>query len=126
MASMQQPLNFPLSSNSAPQFNMKPTSQVSRQPSRSGDESSSSQSHSNHPLTDYHFHAPTSAVQSTGSVHKLARPVLAPGFRDLSNEFLGAETKRVYVAEVLFFAIIVGVSTWPVISMMQAMAQFLK
>jgi hypothetical protein len=52
--------------------------------------------------------------------------VFAPGFRDLSNEFLGAETKRNYVAEVLFFAIIVGVSTWPIISMVQAMAQWMK
>jgi hypothetical protein len=105
---------------------MKPTSQISRQPGRPGGERSSSQSHSSHPLTDYHFHAPASDVQSTGSSRKLTRPVFAPGFRDLSNEFLGAETKRNYVAEVLFFAIIVGVSTWPIISMVQAMAQLMK
>ena len=65
-------------------------------------------------------------MQSAGSSRKLSRPVFAPGFRDLSNEFLGAETKRNYVAEVLFFAIIVGVSTWPIVSMLQAMAQFIK
>ena len=58
--------------------------------------------------------------------HKLARPVFAPGFRDLSNKFLGAETTRNYVAEVLFFAIIVGVSAWPIISMVQAMARLIK
>ena len=56
----------------------------------------------------------------------MARPVFAPGFRDLSNEFLGAETKRSYVAEVLFFAIIVAVSAWPIISMVQALAQLAK
>ncbi|MEY2563499.1 MAG: hypothetical protein QOH88_1692 [Verrucomicrobiota bacterium] len=56
----------------------------------------------------------------------MARPVFAPGFRDLSNEFLGAESKRSYVAEVLFFAVIVAVSTWPMISMVQALAQLLK
>jgi len=56
----------------------------------------------------------------------LSRPVLAPGFRDLTNEFLGAETKRTYVAEVLFFAIIVGVSAWPIVSMVQTLAQFMK
>ena len=61
-----------------------------------------------------------------GSSRKLSRPVLAPGFRDLSNEFLGAETKRTYVVEVLFFAIIVGVSTWPIVAAVQAMAQFIK
>jgi hypothetical protein len=105
---------------------MKPTSQISRQPGRLGGERSSSQSHSSHPLTDYHFHAPASARQSADSSRKLTRPVFAHGFRDLSNEFLGAETKRNYVAEVLFFAVIVGVSTWPIISMVQAMAQFMK
>jgi hypothetical protein len=56
----------------------------------------------------------------------VTRPVFAPGFRDLSNEFLGAETKRNYVAEVLFFAIMVGVSTWPIVSMVRALAEFVK
>jgi len=105
---------------------MKPTSQISRQPGRLGGQRSSSQANSSHPLTDYHFHAPANASQSAGSVRKISRPVFAPGFRDLSNEFLGAETKRSYVAEVLFFAIIVGVSTWPIVSMVQAMAQLMK
>ena len=65
-------------------------------------------------------------MHSAGSSRKLSRPVLAPGFRDLTNEFLGAETKRTYVAEVLFFAIIVGVSAWPIVSMVQTLAQFMK
>ena len=105
---------------------MKPTSQVSRQPGRFDEERSSLQSHSTHPLTDYHFQAPTREVQSDGSSRKVTRPIFAPGFRDLSNEFLGAETKRNYVAEVLFFAIIVGVSTWPIVSMVRALAEFVK
>jgi hypothetical protein len=61
-----------------------------------------------------------------GSSRKLSRPVFAPGFRDLSNEFLGAETTRNYVAEVLFFAIIVGVSAWPIVSMARALAELTK
>ena len=65
-------------------------------------------------------------MHPAGSSGKLSRPVLAPGFRDLTNEFLGAETKRTYVAEVLFFAIIVGVSVWPIVSMVQTLAQFMK
>jgi hypothetical protein len=105
---------------------MKTTPQISRQPSRLGGERSSSRSHSSHPLTDYHFQASASEAPSAGSSHKLTRPVFAPGFRDLSNEFLGAETMRNYVAEVLFFAIIVGVSAWPIVSMVQAMAQLGK
>jgi hypothetical protein len=105
---------------------MKPTSQISRQPGRQSEESSSSRSLSNQPLIDCYFQAPASDLHSAGSSHKLTRPVFAPGFRDLSNEFLGAETKRNYVAEVLFFAIIVGVSAWPIVSMVQAMAQLAK
>lgn len=105
---------------------MTPNSQISRQPSRLDGEESPSRPHSNHPRTDCNFHAPASEVQSAGSSRKLSRRVFAPGFRDLSNEFLGAETKRNYVAEVLFFAIIVGVSTWPIVSMVRALAQFVK
>lgn len=58
-----------------------------------------------------------------GSSRKLSRPIFAPGFRDISNEFLGAETKRNYVAEAFFFAIIVSVSAWPIVSMLKALAQ---
>lgn len=65
-------------------------------------------------------------MKSGGNTRKLTRPVFAPGFRDLSNEFLGTEAKRNYVAEVLFFAIIVGVSTWPIVSMVRALAQLTK
>lgn len=67
-----------------------------------------------------------SEVRTASPANKATPRVFAPGFRDLSNAFLGAETKRDYVAEVLFFAIMVGVSTWPIVSVFQAMAEFLK
>lgn len=105
---------------------MKPTSQLSRQPGRRAGEESPSRLRSNHPRIDCNFHAPASEVQSAGSSRKLSQPVFAPSFRDLSNEFLRTETKRNYVAEVFFFAIIIGVSAWPIVSMVQAMAQFIK
>jgi hypothetical protein len=106
---------------------MKSNSQIIRQPGRPGEETFSSRPRSTQPLTDYHFHAANDRPASgTASNHKLARPVFAPGFRDLSNEFLGAETKRNYVAEVLFFAIIVGVSVWPIVTMVQALALLMK
>jgi hypothetical protein len=56
----------------------------------------------------------------------LSCPVFAPGFRDLSNQFLATEAKRNYVGEVLFFAVIVAVSTWPIVSMMHALAHLSK
>jgi hypothetical protein len=65
-------------------------------------------------------------MRSTATSAEQRRSVLAPGFRDLSNQFLGAETKRTYLAEALFFAVIVGISTWPIVSTFQAMAQFMK
>jgi hypothetical protein len=105
---------------------MKPTSQLSRQPGRHTGEESPFRLRSNHPRTDCNFHAPATEIQGAGSSRKLSRPVFAPGFRDLSNEFLGAESKRNYVAEALFFAIIVGISTWPIVATVQAMAQFIK
>ena len=52
--------------------------------------------------------------------------MFAPAFRNLSYEFLGAETRRSYVAELFFFAIIVGVSVWPIASMVQALGELLK
>ena len=104
---------------------MKPNSQVSRQHERTqGDKSPSRRSH--HPRIDCGFHAPVSEVRSAGSSRKLSRPVFAPGFRDLSNEFLATEAKRNYVAEVLFFVVIVAVSTWPIVSVMHALAQLPK
>ena len=105
---------------------MKPNSQISRPVERLDQDGSSSRLRSTHPLTDYHFHASASEGQSAGSSRKLSRPVFAPGFRDLSNEFLRTEAKRNYVAEVLFFVIIVGVSAWPIVSMVRALAQLMK
>lgn len=107
---------------------MKPNSQISRQLERLDEEGSSSRLRSTHPLTDCQFQAPATELQAgrAGNDRKLARPVFAPGFRDLSNKFLGAETTRNYVAEVVFFAIIVGVSAWPIVSMVQALGQLMK
>jgi hypothetical protein len=105
---------------------MKSLSHISRQPGRIRGDESPVALRLKHPLTDYHFHTADGVMKSGGSVQKLTRPLFAPGFRDLSNEFLGAETKRNYVAEVLFFAIIVGVSVWPIISMVYALAELVK
>jgi hypothetical protein len=105
---------------------MKSLSQIPRQSGRLRGEQSPVGLRPKGPLTDYHFHAAGREVKSGGSSHKLIRPIFAPGFRDLSNEFLGTEAKRNYVAEVLFFAIIVGVSAWPIVSMVRALAELMK
>lgn len=103
---------------------MKPNSKISRQPARHDGERSAVPHSSHQPRTDCHFHTNEMPAGSKGG--KLSPPVFAPGFRNLSNEFLGAETRRSYVAEALFFAIIVGVSAWPMVSMVQALGELLK
>ncbi|HEX7531176.1 MAG TPA: hypothetical protein VF333_08525 [Pyrinomonadaceae bacterium] len=105
---------------------MKSLPQISGQPGRHRGEQSLAGARLKHPLTDYHFHAAGSEMKSGGGSHKLTRPVFAPGFRDLSSEFLGTEAKRNYVVEALLFAIIVGVSAWPIVSMVHALAQLMK
>ena len=79
---------------------------------------------SRQPRVDYHFHS--SEPPAGGEDGRLSPPLFAPGFRNISYEFLGAETRRSYVAELFFFAIIVGVSVWPIASMVQALGELLK
>jgi hypothetical protein len=47
-------------------------------------------------------------------------------FRKLSGEFLGKETPRDYVKELLLFAILVAVSAWPIALMLRALGALLK
>ena len=101
---------------------MKPTSQISRQPGRLTGERSPARARFARPLTDHAFHPSATEVQPIGGSRHLSKPLFAPGFREVSNQFLGAETKRSYVAEVLFFAIIVAVSAWPMVSVVQALS----
>jgi hypothetical protein len=51
---------------------------------------------------------------------KTASP--STSLRHLSSRFLATETKRDYVLEALCFVIMVGVSAWPIVSMVQALS----
>lgn len=79
-----------------------------------------------HPVTDYHYHAQSGELRAANDRRKLSPLALAPSFRDLSSEFLATEMKRDYVAEALFFAVMVGVSAWPIVSMVQALGPLVK
>lgn len=105
---------------------MKPQSQISQQPNRLRSEQARLRLLPRHPVTDCCYHAAGADVRTAQKRKKLSPPAMARSFRDLSNEFLGAEAKRDYVAEALFFAIIVAVSAWPIVSMVQALGQLLK
>ena len=81
---------------------------------------------STQPVTDYHFHAPASNLRAANNRLQFAPPALSPSFRDLSSDFLATEMKRNYLAEALFFAVMVGVSAWPMVPLVEAMAQLAK
>lgn len=105
---------------------MKPQSQLTAiRRSHRGEESPAGL-RPTHPVTDFHFHAPAGELRGANDRLQVAPPVLTPSFRDLSSEFLATEMKRDYVAEASFFAIIVGISAWPIILMIQAMGNLGK
>ena len=104
---------------------MKPNSQTSQQSNRRNGERSSFQFDSDHPLIDYQFRTSLGERQlgGTGASHK--QPVFA-AFRALSDKFFRTEAKQEYILELLFFAIIVAISAWPIASMIQALVEPLK
>ena len=98
---------------------MKPNSQMSRQSDRRYDERSSFRFGSNHPLIDYQFRTSLDErLGGAGASHK--QPVFG-AFRTLSDKFFRTEAKQEYIFEVLFFAIIVAISAWPIASMIEAL-----
>jgi hypothetical protein len=75
------------------------------------------------PLTDYSFQATVDAKSSSSAVRP-ARKALA--FHKLSSEFFGAETRRDYLAELLFFILIMGIAAWPIISALVAVTRMVR
>src|SRR5690349_15685272 len=79
--------------------------------------------HQNFPLTDYNYH-PTAEPQVTSSTPW--RTAKSPAFHKLSSEFLGGETSRHYVVELLFFVVITGLAAWPIMSMLIAVIRMIR
>ena len=74
------------------------------------------------PLTDYSYQTTADAKSSSSAVP--ATKSLA--FHKLSSEFFGAETSREYLAELLFFTLITGISAWPIISAIVAVTRLVR
>ena len=104
---------------------MKPLSQISQPRLHRGDAAPVAL-RSNQPVTDYRYHANSADLRAANDRIRLSPPVLSPSFRDLSSEFLATEMKRDYAGEAFFFAIMVGVSAWPIVSMIQAWGPLVK
>ena len=54
------------------------------------------------------------------------RATKSPAFYKLSSEFLGGETSRDYVAELLYFVLITGIAAWPIMSMLIAVIRMIR
>jgi len=106
---------------------MKPIPQISPNSRYSCRDRRQPRDHRNFPSTDYSYQATAktddSSLPIAGNAHRISK---LRTFRKLSSEFFGAETRRDYVTELTLFAVIAGVSAWPIISMIAALYRMLK
>ena len=100
---------------------MKPTSQIS--PSQRGlpRDDRAPGSHQSFPLTDYFLQA--GAKSNSRAVLPVTK---SPAFHKMSSGFFGPETSRQYVAELLLFILITGISAWPIISAIVAVIRLVR
>ena len=102
---------------------MKPILQINHKQRRSRRDNRARRRYQSFPLTDYSYH-PTAESQVNSSARW--RATKSPAFHKLSSEFLGAETSRDYVAELLFFILITGLAAWPIMSMLVAVIRMIR
>ncbi len=102
---------------------MKPILQINHKQRGSGRDNRAGRSHQSFPLTDYNYH-PTAETKVSSSAGRPARK--SPAFHRLSSEFLGGETGRDYLAELLFFIVITGLAGWPIMSMLIAVIRMIR
>ncbi|SRR5213593_10130 len=102
---------------------MKPILQINHKQRASRRDNGAGRSHQSFPLTDYNYR-PTAETQVNSSAGW--RATKSPAFHKLSSEFLGAETSRDYVVELLFFILITGIAAWPVVSMLIAVIRMIR
>ena len=102
---------------------MKPILQTNYKQRGSRRDNRPGRGHQSFPLTDYNYH-PTAETQVNSSARW--RATKSPAFHKLSSEFLGGETSRDYVAELLFFILITGLAAWPIMSMLVAVIRMIR
>ena len=102
---------------------MKPILQINHKQRGSRRDNRARRGHQSFPLTDYNYR-PTAESQVHPSVGR--RATKSPAFHKLSSEFLGGETSRGYVAELLFFILITGLAAWPIMSMLIAVIRMIR
>ena len=102
---------------------MKPILQINHKQRRSRRDNRTRRGQQSFPLTDYNYR-PAAETQVNSSVGW--RATKSPAFHKLSSEFLGGETSRDYLAELLFFILITGIAAWPVVSMLIAVIRMIR
>jgi hypothetical protein len=102
---------------------MKPTPQINHNKRGPGRDNSSRHSHKSLPLTDYNHRATAEPPMSSSASRPAAK---LPAFHKLSSELFGAKTSSDYVAELLFFILITGISAWPIISAIVAVIRLVR
>jgi hypothetical protein len=105
---------------------MKSQSQISHQSRSHHGEIRPSHATASLPVTDYQYLRTTAEFPGRASDLNGATPVRTPSLHQLSHDFIASEMKRDYFSEAAFFAIIVGISAWPIVSMVHAMAALVK
>ena len=102
---------------------MKPIIQINHKQHGSRRDDLARRRHESFPLTRYNYRPTTEAE----AISPAGRPAIkSPAFHKLSSEFLGAETSRDYVAELLFFVLITCLAAWPVMSMLIAVVRMIR
>src|SRR6266699_258376 len=102
---------------------MKSILQINHKQRGSRRDNRARRSHKSFPLADYNYHPTAEAEASSLAGRPANKP---PAFHKLSSEFLGGETSRDFVAELLFFILITGLAAWPVVSMLIAVIRLIR
>ena len=75
---------------------------------------------------DIDFHFQETPHQNEGFSGKAPRKFSAAGFHRLSSRYIARETNRHFLTDALVFGVIVGVSAWPIVSMIRAIAPLFR
>jgi hypothetical protein len=102
---------------------MKPILQINHKQCGSRRDNRAGRSRQSFPFTDCNYR-PTAEAEAISTAGRPA--IKSPAFHKLSSEFLGSETSRDYVAELLFFVLITGLAAWPVMSMLIAVVRMIR
>ena len=75
---------------------------------------------------DIDFRFQETPQENPGFSGKAPKKFSAAGFHRLSSRYIARETNRHFLTDALVFGVIVGVSAWPIVSMIRAIAPLFR